>query len=145
MDFEPIGSVLEGVVDAMDGAWEFAGLSDGDEACREGLRDGDAEDEPAAFGADDEVDAFAAVRVCHEFDREGQRAGVSEQRREIFEEDAGLREVWNVADETGQIVHAERISRVRGLGLWCWQSDRKRVVLGLLFGYGRATHEEVGV
>lgn len=114
MYFESVRAVFECVVDAVDGAWEFAGFSDGDETGRESLGDGDAEDEAAAFGTDDEVDSLASVWVGHEFDGECERSGIGEQRREVLEDDAGLGEVGHVADKACKVVHGQRISRPRG-------------------------------
>ena len=50
---------------------ELAGLADEDEAGAEAAGDGGAEDEAAAFGADDEVDILAAEGIGQQFDRRG--------------------------------------------------------------------------
>lgn len=131
MDFEGVGAVFEFVVCAVDGSWEFAGFSNWDEAGGECLCDGDAEDEAAGLGSDDEVDAFASVGVGHEFDGQCESAGVCEEWCEVFVDDAGLWEVWDILDEgfeagDGVGVHLG----LRGYGLW-------RMMVLMVFGLVR--------
>jgi len=104
MNLDAVAAVFEVVGRAGGFGGELAGLADGDEAGGEGLRDGGAEDEAAGLGADDEVYMLAAVGVGHELDGEGEGARVAKERREVLEADAGLREVFDLADEGTQLL-----------------------------------------
>lgn len=123
VDLEAVGAVFEGVVDAVDAAGELAGFANGDEPGGEGLSDGGAEDEAAGLGADDEFDTLAAVGVGHQLDGEGETPGIRQQRREILEENPGLGEVGDVADE-GVEVHGGEETERRGDGETKWGDGR---------------------
>ena len=68
MDFEGVGAIFEVVSFGDSFVGELAGFADETEARGEAAGDGGAEDEAAAFGADDHADIFAAVGIGHEFD-----------------------------------------------------------------------------
>jgi len=99
MDFEGVGAVLEVVADFGRGGGEFFGLADRDEAGVEAVGERGAEDEAAGFDAEDHVDVFADVVRGEGVDELGEAGFILEQRGDVVEEDAGLGEVGDRADE----------------------------------------------
>ncbi len=133
VDLKAVSAVFKGVLDAVHGAGEFAGLADGHEAGRERLGHGDAEDESPGFGADDHVHAHAAVGVGHEFHGEGEALAVGKEGREVLEDDAGLGEVRDVDDECAEFVHGA------GLPGGCGEASVVGGGVGGLIGFQRGT------
>jgi len=99
MEFQTIGAVFKIVIHAVHHTGKFARLADWDEPRRERLCNRDPENESSAFSADDEVDPLAPVRVGHQFHREREGPRVREQRREILEYHAWLREIRDLFDQ----------------------------------------------
>ncbi|MNC85312.1 hypothetical protein D3C83_09030 [compost metagenome] len=98
VDLERVLAVLE-VVRFLEGLrWQLAGLADRYEARADAMRDGPAEDEPAALDADDRVDPAVLVRRRQHVDGRPVALRIAQQRRDVVEEDAGLREVGNAAN-----------------------------------------------
>src|SRR5688572_31566961 len=62
------------------------------------MRDGRAEDEPPALDPDHRVDALALEGRRQHVDGHPVSLRITQQRRDVVEENAGLRKVWNVAD-----------------------------------------------
>src|SRR5579859_1778255 len=113
--FEGVFAVLEVVGHGDAAVGELAGLADDDEAGGETAGDGGAEDESAAFGADDEVDVLAAEGVGEELDGEGEAGGVGEEGCDVAEEDAGLGEIGYVANQPVEIFgHGESLGKWAG-------------------------------
>jgi hypothetical protein len=67
---------------------QFPRFANRNEAGTNLLRDGGAEDEAAAFDADDRIDARAGVRLAQRLDRCFEPRGLLEQRRDVEEVDA---------------------------------------------------------
>src|SRR5206468_12260315 len=78
----------------------------------EGVGQCRSEDKPASFDADDGIDLSLAVVLLEAVDRGAKSAGVLEQGGDVVEEDAGLGEVGDFADERFQLLH--------GLGIVIW-------------------------
>ncbi len=104
MDLEGVRSVLERVLDGDRLGRELAQLAHGHEAGVELVGHRRAEDEAARLHADHDVDRFTGVRRKHQVDRLAIRRGVLEQRGDVVKEDAGLREVGDLADLRAQLL-----------------------------------------
>ena len=99
VDLQLVGAVLQLVLLADDRPRQLAGLAHGDERGAEAVGDRRGEDEPARLDADDPVDLDVAEPVGQLVDRPAERGGVAEQRRDVAERDARLREVGDLADQ----------------------------------------------
>src|SRR5262249_14986545 len=97
-------AVLEIVGRADAGRWQLAGLADRREPGADAIGDGRAEDESAALDADDDIDALVHEGQRQAVDRGAKTVGVLQQRRDVVEENAGFREIGNVANLRLQIV-----------------------------------------
>ena len=99
---------------------QLAQLAHRHEARVELVRHRGAEDEAARLHADDDVDLLARVRLEHQVDRFLVGGRVLEQGGDVVEEDAGLREVGDLADLRAQLLGRHgigtSIGRVRGAG-----------------------------
>src|SRR5439155_25056034 len=103
MDLERVDAVLEDVLDRVRLPWQLARLARRYEAGADPLRDGTAEDEAACLrGRDQRYLALARV-VGQRVDRMGQGRRVEQERRDVLENDSGLREVRDVADVFAQV------------------------------------------
>jgi hypothetical protein len=104
VDLERVRPVLQGVLDRKDLGGELAKLAHGHESGLELVGHRGAEDEAARFHAHDDVDLLVGERRRHEVD--GLLVGhwFLEQRRDVVEQDARLREVGDLADELPQVV-----------------------------------------
>ena len=58
-----------------------------------------SEDEAPRLDADDLVNVLSCIVIGEGVDERGQSFGVAQQRGDVIEEDAGLGEVGDVADE----------------------------------------------
>src|SRR5262245_54545079 len=80
-------------------------LSNRDEPCAQLVRHGCAENEAAAFDADNVIDLLVGVRCCERANHVAEPLRVAEERRDVVEQNAGLRKVRNVANLRAQMVH----------------------------------------
>ena len=99
VDFEGVGAVFEVVALRDDLGGELFGLADGDEAGVEAVGDGGGEDEAAGLGAEDDVDVLPDVVPGEGVNHPRETGAVLEQGGDVVEEDAGLGEVGDGADE----------------------------------------------
>ena len=99
MDFDTIGAILELVVFADGGGRQLALLADWHEAAAEAIGDGAAYDEATCLDAGHRIDGLAAIGLGQPGDGRLEALGVTEQRRDIAEENAGLRVVGNGPDQ----------------------------------------------
>ena len=121
VDLEGVGAVLERVLDGQRLGRQLAQLADRHEARVQLVRHRRREDEPARLHAHDDVDLLVAVRLEHQVDRLLVGRGVLEQRRDVVEQDAGLREVGDLAD-----LRAKRLGGHRGRDLRWWRARGRR-------------------
>src|SRR3970282_1520499 len=93
-----VGAVLQfvGLLDAR--SRQLAGLADRYEPRAQTLCHRAAQDEATALDADDQVNGLIGVRRREPVDRGLEPLRLAEERRDVVEEDACLREVWNVSD-----------------------------------------------
>src|SRR5438034_3107857 len=108
VDLERVGAVLEGVLDGDRLGRQLAELPDGDEAGVELVRHRRAEDEATRFHPDHDVDRLALVGLEHQVDRLAVGGLVLQQRRDVVEEDPGLREVGDLADLCAKLLCGHR-------------------------------------
>src|SRR5919206_1647525 len=99
MHFELGLPVLQAVRDFVGAVREFARLAHGDEAGVQASRERAAENEAARFDSDDRVDLFADEAVSNGVEDDVEAFGVREKWGDVAEEDAGGREIRDVADE----------------------------------------------
>src|SRR5581483_11038658 len=102
---ERIGPVLERVAGLHRFRRQLARLADGRKTRVDAIRDRGAENEAAAFDADDDVDALIDVGQREAVDRGAEADLVLQQRRDVVKQDAGLRKVRYVADFALQLIH----------------------------------------
>jgi hypothetical protein len=67
---------------------------------------------------DDDLDLLVLVRREHQVDRVLVRRRVLEQRRDVVEEDAGLREVGDLADLLAERLGGHRLETSERVGGW---------------------------
>jgi hypothetical protein len=91
VDLEDVASVLELVAGAPRLPGQLAGLPDRDEAGGQPQREGTAQDEAAALDRHDLVDGEVAAHRGHQIERAPEERLVAQQRRDVLEDDAGLR------------------------------------------------------
>ena len=108
MDLERVRAVFERVLDGDRLGRQLAELPDRDQAGVELVGHRGTEDEPARLHPDDDVDLLVLVRLEHQIDRLLVGAGILEQGRDVVEEDAGLREVGDLADPFAQRLGGHR-------------------------------------
>jgi chaperonin GroES len=126
VDFQRVVAVFEGIGAGLAVVGQLAGFADRDEPGVQRLGDGNAEDEPARLGSDDQIDMLLSVRVRHELDGEGKAGSIGEQRRDVLEDDAGLGKVGNLTDQWLKCaVHGERVNVQRSKG-----QNQKRIRRG---------------
>ncbi|MCY1372241.1 hypothetical protein D9M69_594340 [compost metagenome] len=77
---------------------QLALLAHGHEAQVQFIGQHAAHDEAARVHARDEIQPLAHVTVDEEIDQYPERAGILQHRRDVAENDTGLRPVWNAAD-----------------------------------------------
>src|SRR5262245_17646861 len=93
---------------------QLSRLADRHEAGAELVRQRCAENEPAAFDADDVVDWLVPIGRSECADHVGEPLRVPKQRGDVVEQDAGLRKVRNMANLRAQMIH--RFGRVGRVG-----------------------------
>ena len=108
MNLERVLAVLEvvGLLDRL--RRQLPRLADRNESSADALRHRGAEDEAAALDADHGVDALPGIRHRQQIDRRLEAGRIAQQRRDVVEEDAGLRKVRNVANVLFE-VHAVKV------------------------------------
>ena len=104
VDLEGRRAVLELVLDLDRLRRQLAELAHRHEAGAELVGQRRAEDEAARLHADHEVDLRAADLLGHAVDHLAERVRLLEERGDVVEADARLREVGDLADEAAQIV-----------------------------------------
>ena len=111
MQLERIHAVLELVLDREDVAGELPGLAREDEAGVRGHGHRRPQNEAARLGRHHIVDLARAGVLGELVDREAERLGVEEERRDVLEDDPRLREVRDVLDVVLEAhVRAQRAS-----------------------------------
>ena len=106
MNLDGIASVFEVVLDSIGCRGKLARLSNRNEADSELVGQGRAEHEATRLDAYDGVDRFSVERLRHELNAGAEGFDVGEERRDVLEEDALLREVRHVADARAQVAQA---------------------------------------
>jgi hypothetical protein len=95
---EAVGAVFELIARADLVSGKLADLPDRYKTRADPIRDNRSEDEAAALDADDETDALIAVRSREGINRKAEPRRVAQKGRNVVEENAGLREVRDVAN-----------------------------------------------
>src|ERR1043166_3893067 len=103
VDLERVAAVLEDVFVTAARIREFVRLADRNETGAEVLRDDAAEDEAARLDRRDGGDAGVAERLRQKFARLPERLGGSKKGSDVFEDDARLRKIGDVADVARQL------------------------------------------
>jgi hypothetical protein len=100
---------------------QLARLAHRHEARVEEVRDRRRGDEAPGLDAQDPVDVAVPEGIGEAVDRGAEGRGVGEERRDVLEDDPGLREVGDVADQLGErrpTVAQRRFPFLRGRGGW---------------------------
>ena len=105
VDLEAVAAVLEAVGDALGCAGKLAGFPHRDETDLELARQGRAEHEAPRLDAKHFAGPAAPKRHRHLPHGSAKRLGRRQERRDVFEEDAGAREVRHVPHVGGEIRH----------------------------------------
>src|SRR5262245_30047459 len=106
LHFEHAGGVFERVVALDHGRWELALLADRHEALAAALGERGGEDEPARLDAGDRVGRRPFARAEQAVERlDGLGEVRAQERRYVAEQDARLREVRHVDDQSGKRMH----------------------------------------
>ena len=108
VDLERVRPVFEGVLHGDRLGRQLAQLADGDEARLQLVRHRRAEDEAPRLHPDDDVDLLALIRLEHQVDRLLVGGLVLQKGRDVVEEDAGLREVGDLADLGAKLLGGHR-------------------------------------
>ena len=114
MDGKGVRTVLEAVFDFKIVGRQFAGLPDWNKPGVQPVRQYPAENEPARFDTDDFCDPLSLIVGGQFTDNRRQGLGVFKQRGDIVEENTGLGEVGDLANE-GVIVDGRHRSEQVGL------------------------------
>src|SRR5262249_53183994 len=91
-------AVLQFVLEAVRLVGQLPGFAQGDERPFQGQRQGGGEQEPAGLSRRHSVNPLALEVRAHHLDAVLERLGVSQERRNVLEEDARLRKIWYIAD-----------------------------------------------
>ena len=102
VDLDRVGAVFEVVLLGHRGAGKLARLADRDEADTERVGHGGTKDEPSSFDADDSVDSGVMPRIGERLDGRRKPLRMGEQGRDVLEDDPGLGNVGDVADQAGE-------------------------------------------
>ncbi len=103
VDLERVDAVLQRVLRADRDVRQLAGLARRDEADAEPVGERGAEHEAACLGAQDHVRLARLDPGCELLDRLVQGCRVAEERHDVLEDDAPLREIGHVTDVVGEI------------------------------------------
>ncbi len=103
VDFQLVGAVFQLIFECDRGVGELARLADRDESDAQLQGQGSAEDEPARLGGGDQVDPSSGEVILELIDRGSERLGMTQEWRDIFEVDARLGEVGDVADVVAEV------------------------------------------
>jgi hypothetical protein len=103
MQLERVGAVLEQVLGAHRLVRQLARLAGEHEPGPELARERRPDQEPARLGADDHVDAERPCVLGQRGDGRVEPSRVGEDRRDVLEADARLREVGDLADQRAQV------------------------------------------
>src|SRR5689334_11159724 len=106
MHLERVRAVLERIRRATGLIRQLAHFTDRNKSRTEPVCNHRSENEAAALHADDELDRAVLEGHDQAVDRRAERGRVLEQRRDVIEEDAGFREIRNVADFLLECVHS---------------------------------------
>src|SRR6266704_1096439 len=104
VDLEGGGPVLEAVLLRLHGGGQFAGLADGHEAGSEVVGDRRGQDEPPGLDAEHAVDVAASEVDDRLIDHRREGDLVRQQRGDVLEDDALLREIRDVTDQGAEAV-----------------------------------------
>lgn len=105
VDFDSIFAILFVVGSAESVGGELTGFANGDEAGADFEGEYRAADEAARLDADDLSYAFIAIELSEVPTDDMQSAWVLKRRGKVFEKDAFLREILNVADVSFNVFH----------------------------------------
>src|SRR5215207_1766453 len=103
VELQCVEAVFERVLDAHGHPGELAGLAGRDEATVEAVGERRSEDEPPGLGPEDQIGLAGLGELRELLHRLVQPVGVREQRHDVLEDDAALREVRDVPDLGGQV------------------------------------------
>src|SRR5579871_1735707 len=104
VDFDAVGSVFKCVILAQHLPGQLALLAHRNESDRKLMCDRAAQNEAARLDSGHLVDPYTGIGLYELVDRAPERAGMSEQRRDVAEDDSGLRIIRNGTDD-GSKVH----------------------------------------
>ena len=104
VNLEAVRSVLKRVFDRARAIGKLAAFARGHESRRETGRDRRAENESTTLGTNDDINARRTKRIRHDFHSKREPCRIRQQRRDIFEEDAGLGKVRDIADERSELI-----------------------------------------
>jgi hypothetical protein len=132
--FDPVGAVRQPSLDRREPQAQLVGQ-------------GSSENEAARSDRDDPMEAPAAQALLQRVEGPPERAGIAEDRRDVLEEDSGLGEVGNVADQPARFIE-ERMGRILAkpaagpMGGWDWRPESsKQKTLSL---FSNASRREQG-
>src|SRR5216117_1530518 len=98
MNSDGVAAVFQLVALFMGGKGKFTLFADGNKAGLELKRGGSGENEPARVDANDRVNGARSKIVDQQVDAAGEKARICQDGGDVFELNAGDREIWNVAD-----------------------------------------------
>src|ERR671918_1240496 len=105
VQLERIEAVLERVLGADRAPGKLAWLAGRHEAAAEPVGERRAQDEPARLGAEDQVWLARLGELGELLDGLAQRLRIRQQRHDVLEDDAALREVRDVPNAGGEVAH----------------------------------------
>src|SRR6266545_7469632 len=103
VELQCVEAVLERVLDAHGPPGELARLAGRDEATVETVGERRPEDEPSGLGPEDQIGLARLGELRELLHRLVQPVGIGEQRHDVLEDDAALREVRDIPDLGGQV------------------------------------------
>ncbi len=114
---DDVAPVLEGVLDLVRVPRKLPALAHEAEARTEDQRHRGAEQEATGLDAEHAVDAGVGEGCGDGLDRRAERRRLEQQRRHVAEQDAGLREVRDVADQFAKLACVHQLLGRFGAGL----------------------------
>jgi hypothetical protein len=75
------------------------------------IRHGRPDDEPAALDPDNDLDGSIVERQRHRVDGSSETRRLLQERRDVVEENSGLRKIGNVANLCFEVVHIQSLKQ----------------------------------